>query len=120
LAWPARGGWRGLRYITGLDPPFPTEAHPVFIGPRGLLGCVVPGILAGALSAVLTLAVYGTQEVFQHLKIHWMWWPAIGGLVGKRKRLLRDLRSSSPDPIESLPFARRAAGSKTLVIVSRF
>jgi len=29
----------------------------------------------------LTLAVYGAEDAFQHLKIHWMWWPAIGGLV---------------------------------------
>jgi CIC family chloride channel protein len=69
------------RYIIGLGPLFPTPAHPVFIGPQGLLGCVVAGVLAGALSALLTLAVYGAEDAFQHLKIHWMWWPAIGGLV---------------------------------------
>jgi CBS domain-containing protein len=69
------------RYIIGLGPLFPTPAHPVFIGPEGLLGCVVAGVLAGALSALLTLAVYGAEDAFQHLKIHWMWWPAIGGLV---------------------------------------
>ena len=52
-----------------------------FIGPQGLLGCVVVGLLAGALSALLTLAVYAAEDAFQHLPIHWMWWPAIGGLV---------------------------------------
>src|SRR6202165_859623 len=69
------------RYIIGLGPLFPTAAHPVFIGPQGLLGCVAAGILAGALFALLTLAVYGAEDAFQRLKIHWMWWPAIGGLV---------------------------------------
>src|SRR5438477_10419054 len=69
------------RYIIGVGPLFPAPAHPVFIGPPGLLGCVIAGILAGALSALLTLAVYGAEDAFQHLKIHWMWWPAIGGLV---------------------------------------
>src|SRR5204863_913650 len=69
------------RYIIGLGPLFPTPPHPVFIGPQGLLGCVVAGVLAGALSALLTLAVYGAEDAFQRLKIHWMWWPAIGGLV---------------------------------------
>jgi len=69
------------RYVIGLGPLFPTPAHPVFIGPQGLLGCVVAGVLAGGLSALLTLAVYGAEDAFQHLKIHWMWWPAIGGLV---------------------------------------
>jgi len=61
------------RYIIGLGPLFPVPPHPAFIGPRGLH--------AGALSAVLTQAVYAAEDAFQHLPIHWMWWPAIGGLV---------------------------------------
>ena len=69
------------RYIIGLGPLFPVSAHPVFIGPQGLLGCVIAGLLGGALSALLTWAVYASEDAFQHLRIHWMWWPAIGGLV---------------------------------------
>jgi H+/Cl- antiporter ClcA/CBS domain-containing protein len=69
------------RYLIGLGPLFPTPAHPVFIGPAGLIGCVVCGILAGALSALLTGAVYTAEDAFAKLRIHWMWWPAIGGLV---------------------------------------
>jgi chloride channel protein, CIC family len=69
------------RYLLGLGPLFPTPAHPVFIGPAGLLGCVVCGLLAGALSALLTGAVYAAEDAFAKLPIHWMWWPAIGGLV---------------------------------------
>jgi H+/Cl- antiporter ClcA/CBS domain-containing protein len=69
------------RYLIGLGPLFPTPAHPVFIGPAGLIGCVVCGILAGALSALLTGAVYAAEDAFAKLPLHWMWWPAIGGLV---------------------------------------
>jgi H+/Cl- antiporter ClcA/CBS domain-containing protein len=69
------------RYIIGLGPLFPAPPHPVFIGPEGLLGCVIAGLLAGALSALLTAAVYGAEDAFYHVPIHWMWWPAIGGLV---------------------------------------
>ena len=69
------------RYIIGLGPLFPVPPHPAFIGPQGLLGCVLAGLLAGALSALLTQAVYAAEDAFQHLPIHWMWWPAIGGLV---------------------------------------
>jgi CIC family chloride channel protein len=35
------------RYILGLGPLFPTPPHPVFIGPEGLLGCALVGLLAG-------------------------------------------------------------------------
>src|SRR5262249_32242452 len=69
------------RYILGFGPLFPVPEHPLFIGPTGLLGCVVVGLLAGGLSALLTLSVYAAEDAFQHLKIHWMWWPAIGGLA---------------------------------------
>jgi chloride channel protein, CIC family len=69
------------RYIIGLGPLFPTPPHPVFIGPEGLLGCVVVGLLAGALSALLTAAIYAAEDAFRLLPIHWMWWPAIGGVV---------------------------------------
>ena len=69
------------RYIIGLGPLFPVPPHPVFIGPQGLAGCVVAGLLAGALSALLTQAVYAAEDAFQHVPIHWMWWPAIGGVV---------------------------------------
>ncbi len=69
------------RYILGVGPLFPVPAHPVFIGPWGLLGCVACGVLAGALSGLLTGAVYAAEDAFHKLPIHWMWWPAIGGLV---------------------------------------
>jgi H+/Cl- antiporter ClcA len=69
------------RYLLGFGPLFPVPEHPLFIGPKGLLGCVVVGLLAGGLSALLTMSVYAAEDAFQHLRIHWMWWPAIGGLA---------------------------------------
>ena len=65
----------------GLGPLFPIAPHPTFIGPAGLAGCVFAGLLAGLASALLTWAVYKSEDAFQRLPIHWMWWPAIGGLV---------------------------------------
>jgi H+/Cl- antiporter ClcA/predicted transcriptional regulator len=79
LASVAAGAAR--RYILGLGPLFPVPAHPTFIGPTGLLGCAVAGVLAGALSACLTLLVYAFEDLFKKLPFHWMWWPAIGGLA---------------------------------------
>ncbi len=69
------------RYILGFGPLFPVPTHPLFIGPKGLLGCALVGLLAGVLSALLTLSVYAAEDSFQKLRIHWMWWPAIGGLA---------------------------------------
>ena len=68
------------RYILGLGPLFAVPAHPVFIGPAGLSGCVLIGLAAGGLSALLTIAVYAAEDAFHKLPVHWMWWPAIGGL----------------------------------------
>jgi H+/Cl- antiporter ClcA/CBS domain-containing protein len=69
------------RHLIGLGPVFPVGPHPTYIGAAGLAGCVVAGLLAGALSTLLTSAVYASEDAFQHLPIHWMWWPALGGLV---------------------------------------
>ncbi len=68
------------RYIIGLGPLFPVPEHSVFIGPVGLGGCIIAGLAAGALSALLTLGVYAAEDIFKKLPIHWMWWPAIGGV----------------------------------------
>jgi H+/Cl- antiporter ClcA len=70
----------GRRYILGLGPLFPVPQHAIFIGPQGLLGCVLAGLLAGGLSALLTLGVYAAEDGFMKLPIHWMWWPAIGAV----------------------------------------
>jgi chloride channel protein, CIC family len=68
------------RYILGMGPLFPVAEHPAFIGPLGLAGCIVAGLAAGALSALLTLGVYAAEDSFKKLPIHWAWWPAIGGV----------------------------------------
>jgi chloride channel protein, CIC family len=69
------------RYILGLGPLFPVPQHAIFIGPQGLVGCVVAGLVAGGLSCLLTLGVYAAEDSFMKLPIHWKWWPAIGGLA---------------------------------------
>ena len=69
------------RYLLGFGPLFPVPPHPLEIGPTGLLACVLVGVLAGALSALLTGAVYASEDAFAKLPIHWMWWPVLGGLA---------------------------------------
>ncbi len=44
-------------------------------------GYLVIGALIGAASVAITRAVYGIEDAFEHLPVHFMWWPALGGLV---------------------------------------
>jgi H+/Cl- antiporter ClcA len=67
-------------YLYGTGALFPVPVH-VAIGPWGVLSALVIGLSAGALSALLTTAVYAAEDFFQRLPVHWMWWPALGGLV---------------------------------------
>lgn len=69
------------RYILGFGPMFQVPKHPLDIGAISLLGCAIAGLLAGCLSALLTLSIYKVEDGFQKLPIHWMWWPLIGGLA---------------------------------------
>jgi H+/Cl- antiporter ClcA len=69
------------RHLLGLGPIFPTPPHHLLIGAAGLIGCAVVGILAGILSSVLSSGVYATEDLFKKIPLHWMWWPAIGGVV---------------------------------------
>src|SRR5947209_5682868 len=68
-------------HLMGGGPIFPVPAHDVVWAPAVLFGCLLAGLLSGCLSALLTQLVYAFEDAFLHLKrIHWMWWPAIGGL----------------------------------------
>jgi CIC family chloride channel protein len=67
--------------LLGAGPIFPLPIHPAFMGPKGLAGCVLLGLLAGIVSALMTLSVYAAEDLFKKLPVHWMWWPAIGGLA---------------------------------------
>jgi H+/Cl- antiporter ClcA len=39
------------------------------------------GVLIGLAAVVITRLVYAIEDGFEHLPIHWMWWPALGGLA---------------------------------------
>jgi H+/Cl- antiporter ClcA/predicted transcriptional regulator len=60
-------------------PLFPVETEtPQLVA---LASCLAAGLLCGILSAGMTTALYWTEDMFGKLPIHWMWWPALGGLV---------------------------------------
>ena len=62
-------------------PLFPVAPHGDVIGVGVLLLAVACGLGAGLLSAAMTYSVYLFEDLFKRMPIHWMWWPAIGGLV---------------------------------------
>lgn len=39
------------------------------------------GIIIGLLAAFITKIVYWIEDGFEKLPVHWMWWPAIGGIA---------------------------------------
>lgn len=61
-------------------PLFPVPPHAA-LGALGVLAACGVGVAGGALSWVMTTAVYGAEDLFKRLPIHWAWWPAIGGVV---------------------------------------
>jgi H+/Cl- antiporter ClcA len=42
---------------------------------------LVPGLSGGLLAVIATALVYKSEDAFARLPLHWMWWPAIGGLI---------------------------------------
>ena len=71
----------GVRYASfGSDAVFamPTIAEP---GGWALMSYIVLGAVVGYASVWVTKAVYGVEDTFARLPIHWMWWPALGAVV---------------------------------------
>src|SRR3984885_1355828 len=67
-------------YLLGDGALFPVPAGS-WVTDVGLLSAVACGLLAAMFSSLLTVTVYACEDLFRKLPIHWMWWPAIGGIV---------------------------------------
>lgn len=66
--------------LLGAGPIFPVPLHGP-IGVQGLGTAVAVGVLTGLGSGTLTSLVYLCEDLFAKLRLHWMWWPALGGLA---------------------------------------
>jgi CIC family chloride channel protein len=73
-------GAAGHHLLFGQAPVF---EMPQIISPgnTALAMYTVIGILIGILAAFITKAVYFIEDCFEKIPIHWMWWPAIGGIA---------------------------------------
>ena len=66
--------------LLGAGPIFPVTPHAA-PGGEALLFAAIVGLVAGFGSGALTSLVYWAEDLFPKIKVHWMWWPAIGGLI---------------------------------------
>ena len=58
--------------------PMPAIATPAL---GAVVAYIVMGIATGVISVGITKLTYAIEDGFEKLPIHWMWWPAIGGVV---------------------------------------
>jgi CIC family chloride channel protein len=65
--------------LLGAGPIFPVPPHAA-PGVEELIIALLVGITAGFGSWLVTALVYGSEDFFKRLPIHWMWWPVIGCL----------------------------------------
>ena len=68
----------------GPGPIFPVDIPSGIQLQQPLLIAAPLGVLVGLAAAGLSRLMYGFEDAFEHfcgrLRIHWMWWPAIGGI----------------------------------------
>jgi len=69
------------RLLLGPGPIFPMQPTVVPMHHMAMIGALIVGLLAALLSTGLSRMLYAVEDMFERLPIHWMWWPAIGGVV---------------------------------------
>ncbi|MGN6499710.1 MAG: chloride channel protein, partial [Tsuneonella sp.] len=70
--------WRPL--MVGSGPLFPFGGALVPDGATLVLAALI-GCLAGCVGSLLSSALYGIEDGFHRLPVHWMWWPALGAVI---------------------------------------
>jgi H+/Cl- antiporter ClcA len=56
--------------------PSPDGTHHVAFA----IGSLFMGAFLGLVAAAMSRLMYAFEDLFEHLPIHWMWWPALGGV----------------------------------------
>lgn len=74
-------GAAGHHFLFEPGPAFPLAQFIAFPSNTALAVYSCMGIAIGLISIAVTKLVYLIEDGFEKLPIHWMWWPAIGGLV---------------------------------------
>jgi chloride channel protein, CIC family len=66
--------------LFGTAPTFPMP-HVGTVSSQAVVFYAGLGILVGLISVAVTRILYLIEDAFEKLPVHWMWWPAIGGLA---------------------------------------
>lgn len=74
-------GAAGHHLLFGQVPVFAMKDIIAVPSNSALAAYSVLGIIIGVISVGVTKIVYFIEDSFEKLPIHWMWWPAIGGLA---------------------------------------
>jgi H+/Cl- antiporter ClcA len=111
----------GMRHaLVGSAPVFamPAVAAP---GMQALVAYVALGALMGLVAVAVTRLVYGIEDAFEKLPVHWMWWPAIGGLaVGVVGWFAPLTLGVGYDNIQAIVSGRLAAGALAFLCAMKF
>ncbi len=73
-------GAAGHLLLFGSGPVFAINVPLAQVSGSSLLISCCLGLLIGILSVGTTKLVYFIEDLFEKLPLHWMWWPAIGGI----------------------------------------
>jgi chloride channel protein, CIC family len=69
------------RLLLGPGPIFPMQPTTVPMHHAAMLGALAIGLIAALVATGLSNAIHFFERAFGSLPIHWMWWPALGGIV---------------------------------------
>ena len=68
-------------YLLGHGALFAASHAPIHVNATVVSLCAASGIISGLLAIAATALVYASEDGFARLRVHWMWWPAIGGAI---------------------------------------
>jgi H+/Cl- antiporter ClcA/CBS domain-containing protein len=78
MACVTAGAVRRLLLGPGSIFQMPQSSAPVYHS--AMIGALALGVVAAFVAAGLGKAIHWVEKTFEKLPIHWMWWPAIGGV----------------------------------------
>jgi CIC family chloride channel protein len=67
-------------YWLGRGPLFPMPGLADTLHLSFAVAALLLGGIIGLVSAGMSRMMYAFEDMFEHLHIHWMWWPAVGGI----------------------------------------